>query len=167
MTIEFFSPKGPHGFLSNFYEAVFEIEDRQWITVEHFFQASKAATPEERQRIADAGGPGLAKKLGRACQMRQDWETSVGTKHLHDIFRDDQGVVVELVKDHYMFAALVAKFTQRHDLTAALRSTGDQLLVEASPYDYYWGTGKDGSGQNKLGRMLCLVRKRLPEATDS
>jgi ribA/ribD-fused uncharacterized protein len=163
MTIEFYGTKGPYGFLSNFYEAVFELEDRQWLTVEHFFQACKAITAEERQRIADAAKPRLAKKLGRACKIRPDWEESVGTPALHDKFRDEQGVVVESVKDHYMFSALIAKFNQREDLCAALYSTGEEELVEASPTDYYWGIGKDGTGLNKLGRMLQLVRAGLPQ----
>ena len=162
--IEFFTPKGPYGWMSNFYKAMFTLEDVEWLTVEHFFQSSKATTPEARQRIADAAGPGLAKKLGRACKCRDDWETVVGTEHLHNLFRDEQGIVVELVKDHYMFSALTAKFTQRHDLREALRSTGDQQIIEASPRDYYWGIGSERTGQNKLGRMLQLVRKGLPDA---
>jgi ribA/ribD-fused uncharacterized protein len=166
MTIEFFGPKRSYGFLSNFYEAVFTLEDRQWLTVEHFFQASKAVSPEERQRIADAATPGLAKKLGRACQLRPDWDDVVGTEHLHNMFRDEKGIVVEFVKDHYMYSALISKFTQRHDLREALRSTGDQAIVEASPTDYYWGIGKERTGLNKLGRMLQLVRAGLPREED-
>jgi len=160
--IEFYSPKDKYGFLSNFYEAVFELEGQPWLTVEHFYQASKAVHPEERQRIADAATPGLAKKLGRKCECWPDWEASVGTSHLHDKFRDEQGVVVELAKDHFMFSALISKFTQRKDLREALRSTGDEPLVEKSPTDYYWGIGEDGTGLNKLGRMLQLVRASLP-----
>jgi len=163
MTIEFFGHKGPYGFLSNFYEAVFVLEDQEWLTIEHFFQASKAVAPQDRQRIASATTPGLAKRLGRECKWRPDWEEPVGTEHLHNLFRDDQGVVVEMVKDHYMYSALIAKFTQRDDLHAALLSTGDEMIIEAAPSDYYWGIGKKRTGLNKLGRMLCLLRTGLRE----
>ena len=58
-----------------------------------------------------------------------------------------------------MFVALVAKFKQHEDLYHKLLLTGEDELVEASPTDYYWGAGQDGSGLNKLGRMLTLIRK--------
>lgn len=163
MTIEFFGPKGDYGFLSNFYEAVFELDGQLWPSVEQFFQASKAVETEERQLIVNAATPGLAKKLGRKCQCRQDWDNVFGTPALHNMFRDEKGIVVERVKDHFMFSALIAKFTQHKDLCEALRSTGVHELIEASPTDYYWGIGKERTGLNKLGRMLQLVRTRLPE----
>jgi predicted NAD-dependent protein-ADP-ribosyltransferase YbiA (DUF1768 family) len=34
-------------------------------------------------------------------------------------------------------------------------------IVENSPFDDYWGCGKDGSGQNKLGQILMEVRELL------
>lgn len=61
-----------------------------------------------------------------------------------------------------MYTALIAKFTQRPELRDALIQTGTEELQEVSPKDHYWGLGADGSGQNKLGRMLQLVRAKLP-----
>jgi N-glycosidase YbiA len=160
--IKFFTPKGTYGFLSNFYHSPFELEARRWGTVEHYFQASKATTAEDRNHVASASGPGESKRRGRAIELREDWEDVVGEPALHDMFRDEQGVVVHTVKDHYMFSGLVAKFTQSEELTRALLETGDEHLVEDSPTDYYWGCGKDEKGLNKLGRMLMLVRRDLP-----
>jgi diaminohydroxyphosphoribosylaminopyrimidine deaminase/5-amino-6-(5-phosphoribosylamino)uracil reductase len=34
-------------------------------------------------------------------------------------------------------------------------------LVEASPHDFFWGRGVDGSGFNHLGMLLMSVRKEL------
>lgn len=89
-----------------------------------------------------------------------------------------------------MKAALRAKFTSHHAPRAMLLSTaapssssgsgdsggaagatgpdGGRLLVEASPHDYYWGRGFDGSGQNMLGRLLMELRGELlaEEAAD-
>ncbi len=34
-------------------------------------------------------------------------------------------------------------------------------LVEASPYDFFWGRGVDGSGANHLGTLLMSIRDEL------
>lgn len=34
-------------------------------------------------------------------------------------------------------------------------------IAEASPHDYFWGAGFEGSGTNHLGRLLMLVRAEL------
>ena len=39
--------------------------------------------------------------------------------------------------------------------------TGGALLVENAPGDYYWGIGADGTGKNRLGRILMEVRNEL------
>ena len=67
------------------------------------------------------------------------------------------------------------KFTISQDaakLRAKLLSTGDRLIVEASPFDRIWGIGysakdasanKDTWGENLLGVALMNVRRRLRE----
>ena len=37
-------------------------------------------------------------------------------------------------------------------------------LVEASPHDYFWGRGVDGSGANHLGAALMRLRDELAAA---
>ena len=37
----------------------------------------------------------------------------------------------------------------------------EKELIESSPYDYYWGCGGDGSGKNRLGKILMEVRTFL------
>ncbi|PJM75025.1 NADAR domain-containing protein [Bifidobacterium simiarum] len=78
----------------------------------------------------------------------------------------------------YMFEALMFKFTQNPDLAKRLLETGDQVLVECSPFDVIWGVGlgkqtKDGQtdsrwkdsrnwrGRNLLGFLLMDVRDVL------
>jgi len=46
-------------------------------------------------------------------------------------------------------------------LAELLLSTGEDTLAEAAPGDYYWGIGADGSGENRLGRILEQVRTEL------
>ncbi|SFV60967.1 Uncharacterized protein COG3236 [hydrothermal vent metagenome] len=68
----------------------------------------------------------------------------------------------------------IEKFTQNPDIEKFLLSTGDKVLVEASPIDKIWGIGlhkddpkardpKKWLGENKLGFALMQVRKNLKE----
>jgi predicted NAD-dependent protein-ADP-ribosyltransferase YbiA (DUF1768 family) len=75
------------------------------------------------------------------------------------MYQDVRGDIVERTKDFYMFWGLTQKFTQLRDIRARLLGTGDEELVEHSK-DPYWGDAKDGSGLNKLGRMLMVIRAR-------
>lgn len=67
------------------------------------------------------------------------------------------------VKTAAMISCMLSKYSDPK-VKEALMATGHDKLVEASPYDSYWGAGtKDvGSGefkgQNRLGRVLMLVR---------
>ena len=38
---------------------------------------------------------------------------------------------------------------------------GPLELVEASPHDFFWGRGVDGSGANHLGTLLMSIRDEL------
>jgi len=160
--IKFYGPNNPHGFLSNFYPAPIWVDGISAQTSEHYYQAMKSLDPVVRQQILDAATPGKSKKLGAQCVLRPDWDEVVGNRELHDIFRDGRGVVVERVKDHVMYTALICKFMQNGALRDSLLQTGEELLLEDSPTDDYWGLGSNGTGLNKLGRMLMLVRKMLP-----
>ena len=67
----------------------------------------------------------------------------------------------EEVKEQVMLKALRAKFSHHQDLREQLLATGNLHLAEASPCDYYWGTGKSGKGKNRLGVLLMQVRSEL------
>jgi N-glycosidase YbiA len=60
-----------------------------------------------------------------------------------------------------MLRCLEWKFTQNEDLKQILLDTKPALLIENSPKDSYWGCGKDGKGQNKLGISLMKVRDEI------
>lgn len=71
-----------------------------------------------------------------------------------------------------MYEGLMGKFTQNTELKERLLSTGQKILVEASPLDKIWGIGLDGKspdarhplrwkGLNLLGRVLMQVREDL------
>lgn len=127
--------------LSNFSPPGVEVEGEFWPTVEHFFQAQKFNDPEVRERIRRTPTPKEARALGqsRSFVIRPDWDT---------------------VREDVMLKALRLKFSvpKARDL---LLSTGTRTLIESSPFDYFWACGQDGTGQNRLGQLLMLVRKEL------
>ena len=137
----FYTKSGPHFALSNFAPYGLEAEGAYWPTVEHFFQAQKFLDSAYRERIRKASSPKDARALGqsRAFPIRADWDK---------------------VRDAVMLQALRLKFA-RPALREALLATGERPLVEASPFDHYWGAGQDGSGQNRLGVLLQAVRAEL------
>lgn len=80
--------------------------------------------------------PSAAREYGRTVPLREDWESA---------------------KDDAMTYVLKAKFAVP-ELSEYLRRTWPRPLVHWSPWDLYWGVGKRGEGQNKLGRILEELR---------
>jgi ribA/ribD-fused uncharacterized protein len=64
-----------------------------------------------------------------------------------------------------MYNCDLEKFRQNPALRKALLDTGDAKLIESSPYDSYWGEGKDKKGLNHLGTILERVRNKIKEET--
>jgi ribA/ribD-fused uncharacterized protein len=160
--LKFYSDsKDKFAVFSNLYEppTPIYIDGKAWPTVEHYFQAMKfpsdpayqeqirlAVSPKkDRDRMASGK---MAKKMGasREHPIRQDWNT----------YR------LEVMKK-----ALREKFTQDDDLYKLLiEETGDRILQENSPSDSFWGLGRNGKGQNQMGRLLQQLRQELrQEAT--
>ncbi len=142
--IRFFSRTAAYAELSNFAPFGFELDGLYWPTVEHYFQAQKFLGPDasaHRERIRTAASPKAAKTLGqsRKFPIRPDW--------------DD-------VREDVMLDALRRKFA-RPELRALLLATARRPLIEASPYDRYWGEGRDGTGRNRLGALLMQLRAEL------
>lgn len=59
-----------------------------------------------------------------------------------------------------MLICLCEKF-KYNKMKQLLLNTGESELIEDSPYDYYWGIGKNGTGKNRLGILLMQVREEL------
>ncbi len=144
--IYFFSKTNNWFELSNFYPHGFEENGLYWPTVEHYFQAMKFSGDEHfdyRERIRLAKSPKQAKQLGqtRKIPIRSDWEK---------------------VKEQIMLHALRLKFTHPK-MRSSLLDTKKRHLYEDSPYDRYWGIGKNKDGKNRLGELLMQVRKEIKE----
>lgn len=129
-----------YDFLSNFSYWPVSAGGVTFRTAEHYYQASKAADVVQWRQIANAERPLDAKRLGRKCRLRPDWEAN---------------------KRAIMLGVVLAKFTQSDELRAKLLATGDAQLVEINTWgDTYWGVC-DGKGENWLGRILMTVREVL------
>jgi len=141
MTIYFYVEREkPYGCFSNFSPHGFMLDELYWATSEHYFQAQKFVGTPYLERVRQTKTPSYAANMGRdrSLPLRPDWDR---------------------VKDNVMRAGVLQKFKTHMDIREILLSTGDELLVENSPIDYYWGCGKDGSGKNKLGQILVEVRE--------
>lgn len=146
--IDFF--KDEYAFLSNFYPSPIKVEldnETSMIapTAEHLFHFMKTPSIEEGIAILAAPTPDEAKRLGRKCLLRKDWED---------------------IKDKAMYAILAYKFTIP-ELREKLLATGDEYLEEGTYWhDNYWGNCHcekcvDIVGQNKLGLLLMEIREDI------
>lgn len=64
----------------------------------------------------------------------------------------------------FMNTVLDEKFRAHSPLAEALQATGQTLLLEHNPKigrDVHWSDNGDGSGMNRLGMLLMIVRDRL------
>lgn len=139
------------GPLSNFAVCNISLRDpfngakARYLTVEHRFQAMKARDPADHAWVAEAPTARVAKERGRIIRLREDWEA----------------VKVEVMRE-----ALRAKFSLPNGRERAyLQSTAPRDLIEDAPWDDVWGSGKDGNGQNLLGKLLVEIRDTVHART--
>ena len=57
-----------------------------------------------------------------------------------------------------MLAAVRVKFGSNPELRAMLLATSDAEIIEDSPHDLFWGIGRDGQGENRMGNSCRCVR---------
>jgi len=143
---------------SNFHPSVFTVDGQTFQTAEQYIMYRKAMTfgdEASAEQILAARDPGECKKFGRHVRPYDD-------------------AVWSAVRDDVAFDACFHKFAQNPPLRDVLLSTGDALLVEASPTDAIWGIGfseqdapahRHQWGQNLLGLALMRVRNALREET--
>ncbi len=80
---------------SNFHQEKFVWQGMEWATSEHAFHAAKTKDPNWILMIQKADTPSGAKRLGRQCPLRPDWEQ---------------------VKVDIMYSIVHAKFIQSEEL---------------------------------------------------
>lgn len=110
-------------------------------TAEHAYQALRVV-PEAREAIMRASYPMDAWREGQQCKERK--------KLLPDVD-----------KDALMEKIFRAKLVQHPDIQTILRVTQDRQLLKVYDSDYYWGTGADGTGENRMGKIWMKLREEL------
>lgn len=141
---------------SQWFTGPFEENGIVYKTAEHYMMAGKARLfndAEILEKILKAPSPNQVKSLGRKVK---NFDPKLWNEHKYEIVK--QGNLL--------------KFSQNKKYKDFLLSTGDKILVEASPYDTIWGIGMletDSraenpllwNGKNLLGFALMEVRDEL------
>ncbi|WP_063847510.1 NADAR family protein [Bacillus sp. FJAT-28004] len=140
--INFYEINKPYGCFSNFSKHSITLQNKEWPTTEHYFQAQKFVGTVHEDEIRFASTPMDAARLGRDKNkpLRKDWEEC---------------------KVNIMREAIVAKIEQHPNVKSVLLSTGDCAIVEHTTNDSYWGDGGDGQGKNMLGNLLMNIRNNM------
>lgn len=138
--IKFWRTTDKYGCFSNFSAHSIEANGKTYPSSEHFYQAHKATSEEDHELIRRAKGCKACKNLAHEIEMRPDWEG---------------------LKFSIMLAALRLKVQQYEFIREKLLETGDQEIIEDSPYDEVWGSGRNGQGMNLLGKAWMQVREEL------
>lgn len=145
-----------NGYLSNWYKSDFIINGNKYCCNEQYMMEQKAllfGDTEIAEKIMRETDPMTIKTLGKAA-----------TGFNEKVWNGNKQII--------MFRGLMAKFTQNVELREKLISTGNAVLVEASPKDRVWGIALSAGdpdaldmnkwkGENLLGFALMAVRAEL------
>ncbi|CAE6416832.1 unnamed protein product [Rhizoctonia solani] len=157
--IYFFRPKEEHGYLSQWYASLFTNGVHSYENAEQYMMHQKGMlfAPDSpiTSSILETTNPRDIKALGR---MIPNFNEAIWKRERLSIVTEGSRL----------------KFKQSEILKAQLLATGDNELVEASPFDRIWGVGfgaknaprkRDKWGENLLGKALMTVRQELKEET--
>lgn len=145
-----------NGIYSQWHQAPMEIDGIKYNCCEQYMMHQKALY---------FGDTEIAKKVMLATDPREQKQLG---RQIKGFYKD----VWDKVNLQIVYKGNYAKFTQNEDLKAELLSTGNRILVEASPYDPIWGIGIgeeefgidnpiNWRGQNLLGWTITLVKQEL------
>ena len=154
--VGFWRETAAHGYMSQWSKHAIIEKAVMFKTAEHYMMAQKALLFGDNEvylKILAASHPRDVKDLGKQVK---NFVGSVWDKEKY-------GIVLR---------GNMLKFTQHADIRESLLSTGDSVLVEASPYDRIWGIGigphddrikipKLWKGENLLGFAIMEVRGKL------
>ncbi len=138
----YFSRSDPEEVLGTFVALSFELDNHNWPTVEHYYQAMKFDAPDIQAKIRACATPEKARKMGRSRfrKRRSNWRQ---------------------LKTTIMTRAIYTRAKTHAHMASTLEQSEDQRLVENSNYDYFWGCGRDRRGNNHYGNILMNVREKL------
>jgi len=129
--------------LNNFSANAVEIDGVLYPTSEHAYQAAKCTDLTGKQEIIAAKSPLLAKSVSnQKYKFAKDPEWNAK-------------------KISIMESILRSKLSQHQEVRDALVKSGNEEIIEDSPVDAFWGRGKDGDGENQLGKLWMKIRSEL------
>ena len=129
--------------LNNFSANAVEIDGILYPTSEHAYQATKCTDPKGKEEIRSARSPLLAKEVS------------------NEKYKDAKDPNWKINKLAVMESILRAKLDQHQEVRDALIKSGNEEIAEDSPVDRFWGRGKDGNGENQLGKLWMKLRSEL------
>jgi len=133
----------PYGEFSNFYHCSMIINNKEYSSVEHYYQSKKFNNTKFEEVVRCQSTPMKAKQLAYSDEAKQYFISS---------WENNKLLVMGKALNHKF------KIERFRNL---LLSTGTAELVEYSDKDYYWGRGKDGAGANMLGKLLMELREKI------
>lgn len=141
---------------SQWWQGTFKFDGCTFCCMEQVMMAGKARLfhdEETYEAIMHTTDPVVIKKLGRQVK---GFDEAIWNEH----------------KFSLILAGNISKFTSTPELQDFLLATGDDILVEASPYDRIWGIGLAAEderaqdpvlwqGENLLGFALMQARDEI------
>ncbi|HBN11014.1 MAG TPA: DUF1768 domain-containing protein [Ruminococcus sp.] len=152
----FHNPQEENGYLSNWFESSFKIDNIEFVSMEQYMMYEKAVLFNDMEiaaQILKLSDAATVKSLGRAVRNYND-------------------VLWNGVRQIVIYKGLIQKFSQNESLKKQLLETSPHILAECAVNDKIWGIGlsmkdenrfnmKKWSGQNLLGFTLMQVRNDL------
>ena len=142
MSVDFYKEEGPLGYLANYSNHGFTVNNVFYKTAEHFYQANKFDNEEIREKIINAETPKESSTIGRDRK-------NIRRKDFKDI------------KLSVMSEAIYNKFSQNKDIRSKLIETRNEPIREMTTKESFWGVGPNLDGENQIGKILMNIRKRV------
>ena len=154
----FHKPEEPHGYLSNWYPAAFDLDGIRYSSTEQYIMYQKCrlfGDEASAEAVMATDDPGKQQAIGQHA-----------SGYIHNVWIGSRQMIA--------FRGLLAKFRQNENLKQKLLETGDAYLVECAGSDKNWACGirlnddkrfdaENWKGQNILGFALMEVRRILKE----
>lgn len=126
--------------LSPFSAHEVELDGVVYKTAEHAYHCLRVH-PEAREKIVATRSPLDAWREAQLCKNRNELIDHDKLALMEKVFR--------------------AKLEQHTDVRRVLLVTGERELLKVFDSDYYWGTGVDGTGENKMGKLWMKLRSEI------
>ena len=165
--------EGKYKELSNYYcnksSCLFKIGDLEFKSSEHcyqfhkfFYDGADKDTLEYAELIRNSQTPNDSKLLGHQTE-RSGFQARMNDNI--KLYKDKAVRKSDFddIKIDIMKYVIYHKFDQSVECRNVLLSTGNSNLYEDSPYDLFWGIGKDKTGSNHLGKLLMELRTQLKD----